>query len=165
MSYGNRIFAALAIGLTIAAIGAAAPAAARLTGSAAQAHNHSDGAKPGKVIIKIDNRKQRMTVFVGGVRRYFFRVSTGKAGYRTPRGTFRPVWLTKMHYSREYNNAKMPNSIFFTRRGHAIHGTSAIRRLGRPASHGCVRLALRNAAVLFALVKHYGKRNVSIRIV
>lgn len=147
------------------AVLASALAALLLLAGAAQARHHADGAKPGKVVIKIDKRKQRMTVLVGGVRRYVFHVSTGKAGYRTPRGAFSALWLTKMHYSRKYNNAKMPNSIFFTRRGHAIHGTAAAGRLGRPASHGCVRLALRNAALLFALVKRYGKRNVSIRIV
>ena len=142
----------------------AALAAVMLLAGTAQA-KRTVGIKSGKVVIMINKRTQRMTVFVGGVRRYVFRVSTGKAGHRTPRGAFRALWLKKLHLSRKYNNAKMPNSIFFTRRGHAIHGTSAIRRLGRPASHGCVRLAPGNAARLFALVKRYGRQNVSIRIV
>lgn len=149
----------------VLAVLTSALAALLLLAGAAQAYNRHHGANPGKVVIKINKRTQRMTVFVGGVRRYVFRVSTGKAGYRTPRGTFRPVRLAKMHYSRKYNNAKMPNSIFFTLRGHAIHGTTAIRRLGRTASHGCIRLAPRNAALLFGLVKRYRMRNVSIRIV
>ena len=140
-------------------------AALMLLAGAAQAKRSFNGAKSGKVIITINKRTQRMTVFVSGVRRYTFRVSTGKAGFATPRGRFRALWLTKMHRSRKYNNAKMPNSIFFTRRGHAIHGTNAVRRLGRTASHGCVRLAPRNAAALYALVKRYGRQNVTIRIV
>ena len=144
----------------------AASASARLAGSA-QAHNrYGHGAKSrGKIVITINKRTQRMVVRVGGVKRYVFRVSTGKRGHATPRGTFRPLVLKKMHYSRKYNMAKMPNSIFFTRRGHAIHATNAVRRLGRPASHGCVRLAPGAAAKLFALVKRVGQRNVTIRIV
>lgn len=140
-------------------------AAFTLLAGAAQAHNRYDAPKSGKVVIKIDRHAQRMTVYAGGKRRYVFRVSTGRAGHVTPRGSFRALSLQKMHRSRKYNNAKMPNSIFFTRAGHAIHGTSAVGRLGRPASHGCVRLAPRNAAILFALVKRYGMHNVSIHIV
>ncbi|MEJ2119123.1 MAG: L,D-transpeptidase [Alphaproteobacteria bacterium] len=145
----------------------AAVAAFTLLAGSAQAHNrYGHGAKSrGKIVITINKRTQRMVVRVGGVKRYVFRVSTGKRGHATPRGTFRPLVLKKMHYSRKYNMAKMPNSIFFTSRGHAIHGTGAVRRLGRPASHGCVRLAPGNAARLFALVKRHGRRNVTIRII
>ena len=145
-------------------------AALMLVAGAAQAHNRYDkGARVktagGKIVITVHKRTQRMTVRLNGKRRYVFRVSTGKRGHATPRGRFKPLWLTKMHYSRKYNMAKMPNAIFFTRRGHAIHGTDAVRRLGRPASHGCVRLAPGHARLLFALVKRYGRKNVSIRIV
>jgi lipoprotein-anchoring transpeptidase ErfK/SrfK len=143
-----------------------ATAAIMLLAGSAQAHNrYHHGARSGKIVITINKRTQRMTVRVGGVTRYVFRVSTGKRGHATPRGTFRPLVLKKMHYSRKYNMAKMPNSIFFTRRGHAIHGTGAVRRLGRPASHGCVRLAPGNAARLFALVKRHGRSNVTIRVI
>jgi lipoprotein-anchoring transpeptidase ErfK/SrfK len=144
-----------------------AVAALMLLAGTAQAHNrYEKGVKSGsKIVIVINKRTQRMVVRVGGVKRYVFRVSTGKRGHATPRGTFRPLVLKKMHYSRKYNMAKMPNSIFFTSRGHAIHGTGAVRRLGRPASHGCVRLAPGNAAKLFALVKRVGQRNVTIRVI
>jgi len=142
-----------------------AVAALMLLAGTAHATKRFDRGVSNKVVITINKRTQRMTVRVGGVKRYTFRVSTGKRGYATPRGRFRPTRLAKMHYSRKYNMAKMPNSIFFTNRGHAIHGTNAVRRLGRPASHGCVRLAPRNAAALFALVRRYGSRNVTIRIV
>jgi lipoprotein-anchoring transpeptidase ErfK/SrfK len=157
LTLNTRISRALAVFIS-------ALVALTLLAGAAQAKRTFAGNR-GKVVIKINKRTQRMTVHVGGVRRYVFRVSTGKAGYRTPGGAFRPLWLTKMHYSRKYNNAPMPNSIFFTRRGHAIHGTSATGRLGRTASHGCVRLSPRNAAALYALVKRYGRQNVTIRIV
>jgi len=147
------------------AVLASAVAALMLLAGAAQAHNRYDGAKSGKVVITIHKRSQRMTVRVGGVTRHVFRVSTGKRGHATPRGSFRALRMARMHYSRKYNMAKMPYSIFFTSRGHAIHGTGAVSRLGRPASHGCVRLAPGNAAKLYALVKRHGQRNVVIRVV
>jgi hypothetical protein len=56
----------------------------------------------------------------------------------------------------------MPHAIFFTRKGHAIHGTEETKKLGRPASHGCVRLTPENARTLFALVKENGLENTEI---
>jgi lipoprotein-anchoring transpeptidase ErfK/SrfK len=68
-----------------------------------------------------------------------------------------------MHYSRKYHNSPMPWSVFF-KGGYAIHGTNAIRRLGRPASHGCIRVHPRNAKKLYQLIKRYGKQNTRIII-
>lgn len=97
--------------------------------------------------------------------RHAWSVSTGKAGHETPVGTFTPSRLVKDHASKEWDNSPpMPHSIFFTHRGHAIHGSNATRSLGRPASHGCVRLAPANAATLFALVRSGGMRNTRIVI-
>jgi hypothetical protein len=56
----------------------------------------------------------------------------------------------------------MPHAIFFTKKGHAVHGTTEIKHLGKPASHGCVRLAPENAGILFALVKEKGLENTEI---
>jgi len=91
-------------------------------------------------------------------------VSTGRKGFNTPTGVFQPYRLTKMHYSRKYDNAPMPHSIFYDG-GYAIHATSEVNRLGRPASHGCVRLHPKNARWLFRLVQEYGAENTYIRIV
>lgn len=91
---------------------------------------------------------------------YVWPVSTARAGYVTPRGHFSPTGLQRMHYSRKYDNSPMPYSIFF-RGGYAIHGSYATGALGRPASHGCVRLAPGNAAVLYQLVQAEGA-NISI---
>ena len=70
--------------------------------------------------------------------------------------------MEKDHFSREWDDAPMPHSIFFTTRGHAIHGTEHTRNIGRPASHGCVRLEPENARVLFGLVKQEGMANVRV---
>ena len=93
---------------------------------------------------------------------YQWPVSTARRGYVTPTGTFHPYSLQPMHYSKKYDNAPMPNSIFFSG-GYAIHATPHVGNLGRPASHGCVRLHPANAATLFNIVKH--DPNTTIRIV
>lgn len=112
-----------------------------------------------KVQISIDLTTQRMHV-TSTSGSYTWKVSTGRGKYHTPLGTYRPTVMRRMHYSRKYDNAPMPYSIFF-RGGYAIHGTKAVRALGRPASHGCIRLSTRNAAKLYAMVKREG---ASIRI-
>lgn len=109
-----------------------------------------------EVVIAVDKDAQRMTVTVDGQARYDWPVSTGVDGYDTPSGAHRPFRMELTHFSREFDDAPMPNAIFFTGQGHAIHGTNHTRRLGSAASHGCVRLAPKNAATLFSLVKTQG---------
>ena len=116
------------------------------------------------VLITIDKSTQRMAVSVDGVQKYVWPVSTGAKGYTTPSGSFTPFRMEAEHYSKEWDDAPMPNSVFFTPKGHAIHGSNATRRLGSPASHGCVRLAPQNAAALFALIQKKGMYNTKIVI-
>src|SRR5262245_48348137 len=108
------------------------------------------------VLIIIDKTAQSMTVEVDGTPRHQWPISSGRRGYATPRGTYPPFRMEEDHYSREWDDAPMPHSIFFTRIGHAIHGTLEVKRLGTAASHGCVRLEPANAATLFALVRSEG---------
>lgn len=110
-----------------------------------------------RVDIRVDLASQTMRVSGPNGEDYRWAISSGTKGYRTPTGVYGAKRLAKMHYSRKYDNAPMPNSIFF-RGGYAIHGTNALRRLGAPASHGCIRLAPGNAAKLFAMVKQSGAR-------
>jgi hypothetical protein len=107
------------------------------------------------LVARIDVSKQTMTVLENGVVAYSWKVSTAGRGYRTPRGSYRPTRMHTMWYSRKYDNSPMPHSIFF-RGGYAIHGTDRIKSLGRPASHGCVRLHPSNARALYRLVKAHG---------
>ena len=113
--------------------------------------------------IVIDKDAQRMIVVVDGVKRHSWPISTGRAEQPTPSGRFRPLTFVRREYSRLYDDAPMPYAIYFTNDGHAIHGTRA--GLGAPASHGCVRLGLRNAARLFAMTKRHGRAKTVIRIV
>ena len=114
-----------------------------------------------KVVVTIDKSTQHMSVSVDGTPRYNFAVSTGRAGYGTPSGTYRPQRLARTWFSKKYYNSPMPHSIFF-HGGFAIHGSYEISRLGGPASHGCVRLHPSNAAALYALVQKEGMENTSI---
>lgn len=116
---------------------------------------------PRSIVAQINLSRQRMEVTVNGVPRYSWPISTARRGYRTPLGSYRPQRMYRRYFSRKYDNAPMPYSIFFNG-GYAIHGTTDLKRLGRPASHGCVRLHPSNAATLFALVKEYGAGNTRI---
>ena len=104
-----------------------------------------------------------MNVSVDGTPVYSWPVSTARPGYVTPRGTFRPIRTERMWYSRKYDMSPMPFAVFF-RGGYAIHGTQYLRSLGRPASHGCVRLHPANAAIFYRLVREQGLRNTRIVI-
>ena len=114
------------------------------------------------ILINIDKASQKMTVSVDGQNRYHWPVSTGRAGYSTPSGTFTAKSMNKIWYSREWDNAPMPHAIFFTKNGHAIHGTDEVKKLGKPASHGCVRLSPQNASTLFTLVADNGLENTQV---
>ncbi|MGK2923252.1 MAG: L,D-transpeptidase [Methyloceanibacter sp.] len=115
------------------------------------------------VVAQINLSSQRMHVFVNGKPAHTWKVSTARSGYRTPTGTYKPYHLARRHYSSIYNNSPMPHSIFFYK-GYAIHGSYETKYLGRPASHGCVRLHPSNAARLYSLVQRYGAGNTTIRI-
>ena len=113
---------------------------------------------------RIDISAQRMTVSKYGRVLYSWPVSTARSGYITPRGNYRPTQLHRMWYSRKYDMSPMPYSVFF-RGGYAIHGTNAVKRLGTPASHGCVRLHTANAATFYSMVKQVGAGNTRIVVV
>ncbi len=113
------------------------------------------------VLVTIDKTTQHMTVDVDGHQLYSWPVSTGAPGYDTPSGSFKAFRMEADHYSKEWDDAPMPHSIFFTTEGHAIHGSYA-KTIGQPASHGCVRLAPQNATTLFNLVKEQGVLNTKV---
>jgi lipoprotein-anchoring transpeptidase ErfK/SrfK len=118
----------------------------------------------GPVSITVDLTTQTMDVVADGRRLYSFDVSTGRKGYTTPTGKFRPIRMHEMWYSSKYENSPMPFSIFF-HGGYAIHGTGDIKHLGQVASHGCVRLHPDNAEKLYELVKQVGMANTRITLI
>src|ERR1700712_118336 len=124
----------------------------------------ASGAAQAKVAITVDKDNQQMTVAVDGVERYHWPVSTGIPSRETPSGSFRTFRMEEDHFSKEFDDAPMPHSIFFTKVGHAIHGTDSVNRLGSPASHGCVRLSRANASTLYALVQKEGVLNTTVAL-
>ncbi len=114
------------------------------------------------ILITIDKSAQEMSVAVDGAQRYVWPVSTGRPGYDTPNGTFKPNRMDADHYSQEWDNAPMPHAIFFDLDGHAIHGFFDVKHLGRAVSHGCVRLSPDHAQTLFNMVKAQGMSDTKV---
>jgi len=114
------------------------------------------------VAVTIDKTTQRMMVAVDGSVRWVWPVSTGQLAYDTPNGKYTAFRMEADHFSKEWDDAPMPHSIFFSPKGHAIHGYLNTRRIGSPASHGCVRLEPANAAKLYALVEQQGLPNTKV---
>lgn len=123
------------------------------------------GPAQAEIVVTVDKSAQRMTVKHDAELLYSWPVSTGRSGYATPSGSYTAFRMEADHYSREWDDAPMPHSIFFTKIGHAIHGSYATNKLGMPASHGCVRLSPKNAATLFALVEREGVTNTKVVLI
>jgi hypothetical protein len=123
----------------------------------------SIGSAEAKLDILVDKTTQRMLVIQDGYMRYIWPVSTGRDEMATPNGVYTPQRLERNWFSSAYYNSPMPYSIFF-HNGYAIHGSSAIDKLGGPASHGCVRLHPHHAALLFDLVQQEGPGNTTIEV-
>lgn len=117
-----------------------------------------------RVVAHVSVTSQLMKVYHEGRLLYTWPVSTAKAGKITPSGTYEPEFLSKNHRSSRYNNAPMPFAIFYDG-NYAIHGTDQIKRLGKPASNGCVRLHPDNAKILFNMVRAEGMENMRVVIV
>ena len=129
----------------------------------AQPESNSGAKKAGSaVIINIDKTKQEMTVLVDGIEKYHWPVSTGRAGYSTPSGTYTATSMNEIWYSKQWDNSPMPHSIFFMKDGHAVHGSYEVKNLGKPVSHGCVRISPENATTLYALVEENGLENTQV---
>ena len=115
------------------------------------------------VQVRVNLGTQRLTVTGPSVGKVF-KISSGLAPEHGTPGSgkcFAPDFMESMHYSSLYNKAPMPNSIFFN--GNiALHATEAEHLLGRPASHGCIRMSKVDAKTLFDIVKANGKANTSI---
>lgn len=110
--------------------------------------------RPVTLVLNADLGAQRLTVIEDGKIKHTWPISSGRDGFATKTGTFKPQWASKLWYSRQYDNAPMPHAVFF-HGGMAFHATTATGMLGRRASHGCIRLSPANAAALFKLVhKH-----------
>lgn len=120
-------------------------------------------AQAARLEAHVDISQQKMRVYQNGKLKHVWPVSTARRGKVTPTGSWGAKFLSKNHKSSRYNNAPMPHSIFYSG-NFAIHGTNQIKRLGRPASAGCVRLHPEHARVLFNMTARVGLRNMRVRV-
>lgn len=118
---------------------------------------------PPTLIANVDLSRQTMTVSINGEQRYRWRISSGVQRFATPTGNFYPQWTSRMWYSKQYDNAPMPNAVFING-GVAVHATYEVSRLGGPASHGCIRLAPANAKTFYDLVARHGLMRTRVNV-
>ena len=104
----------------------------------------------GAVEIVVSIPQQVAYIYRGGTLIGLTTVSTGRPGHETPTGTFPIMEKHREHYSNLYNSAPMPFMQRLTMGGIALH---AGQIPGRPASHGCVRLPLAFARILFGVTQ------------
>ncbi len=142
--------------------GATEAASAKGASPAAATAAKEESPAASSILITIDKSTQKMTVSVDGSDRYTWPVSTGRPMYATPSGTYSPSSMNEVWYSKEWDNAPMPHAIFFMKDGHAIHGSYEVKTLGKPVSHGCVRISPQNATVLYGLVKATGLKHTQV---
>lgn len=138
-----------------------APPAAEPTETPPQVADAAPTTTPVTLRLDVDLATQRLTVTERGEVRAVWPISSGRAPTVTKTGTFRPQWASRMWYSRQYDMAPMPYAVFFNG-GIAFHATQATHLLGRPASHGCVRLAPQNARALYGLIHAHGFAHTEI---
>ncbi len=127
-------------------------------------HRHRAPPLPPIVVVNVNIASQTMSVSVNGWPEGYWRISSAREGYHTPRGSYRVTRMARVYFSKKYDDAPMPNSVFFYG-GYAIHATNHISQLGRPASHGCIRLHPSDSAEFFELVEQYGMSRTRINII
>ncbi len=117
-----------------------------------------------RVWARINKQAQRLYLYVDGVMVDTFKVSTGDAKHQTPNMSVRAAGpIFKKYTSKKFPGGdymglgNMPYAVFF-RGGFAIHGTTPgnFSKLGKPASHGCVRLHPDDAVIFNELVRTVG---------
>lgn len=109
---------------------------------------HPDRSQNGPVVVLVSIPKQWVVIYRGGVRIAASTCSTGKPGHTTPAGVFVILQKDQHHHSSTYNDAPMPYMERLTWEGVALHAGNLP---GYPASHGCVRLPLEFAKLLFTV--------------
>jgi lipoprotein-anchoring transpeptidase ErfK/SrfK len=110
----------------------------------------AERAASGPVEIVVSLEAQMAYVYRAGTLIAATTVSTGRAGHRTPTGSFTILQKNRRHFSNLYNNAPMPNMQRLTWDGIALHAGALP---GYPASHGCIRLPMEFSRLLFDVTR------------
>ncbi len=135
-------------------------------------HEKKNGRIDSRVWARVNKDDQRLYLYIDGKVVDTFKVSTGSTRHETPTFDMQPKgpifqkYTSKKYPGGNYNGlGNMPYAIFI-QGGYALHGTTRgnIPRLGRKASHGCVRLHPDNAKILNELVRKAGLENFWVTI-
>lgn len=117
--------------------------------SAGKSNKQSTLPRPeGPLLIAISLGSQTLAVYDRNGRVTSSPISSGRSGFRTPKGIFTILQKNRTHFSNLYNSAPMPFMQRLTWSGVALH---AGHLPGYPASHGCIRLPYSFARTLFSL--------------
>lgn len=120
-----------------------------------QPPSNNGGGGTGPLSVIVDLSSQMAYVYRGDTQINSTAVNTGKAGFETPTGTF--YINLKLRYDdmsgreggESWDVSNVPYAMYFTNRGHALHGAPWARSFGSPRSHGCVNLPMGFAAWLW----------------
>lgn len=112
---------------------------------------HPEVSPSGPVVVIVSLTEQRAHVYRNGLRIGVSTISSGKPGHSTPTGVYPILQKRVEHYSNLYDNAPMPYMQRLTWGGVALH---AGRNPGYPASHGCIRMPLEFAKLLYDVTSH-----------
>ena len=104
-------------------------------------------APDGPMLMVVNLETQRAVVYRNALPVAITTVSSGKPGHETPTGIFTILQKQKMHHSNLYDSAPMPFMQRLTWDGIALHAGNLP---GHAASHGCVRLPAKLAALLYS---------------
>ena len=111
---------------------------------------HRQETSEGPIEIVVSLPQQRAYVFRGDTLIGVSTVSSGRAGYDTPTGSYAILQKARFHRSNLYDNAPMPFMQRLTWDGLALHAGAVP---DHPASHGCIRLPPQFARDLFAMTR------------
>ncbi len=128
--------------------------------------------KAAAVWCDVSKKDQRMYLYIEGECVDTFKVSTGGKGHTTPNIDRKPSgpsfskYTSKKYPGGNYNGLGNMPYVLFVQGGYGLHGTTNgnIPKLGKPASHGCVRLHPDNAKIVFELAKAVGVENMWVTI-
>lgn len=119
------------------------------------------------IFVDIDKSTQTLRLYLDGRLADQWLVSTGRSGFGTP--NFNKRFNGRIF--QRYDSAKYPGGDYmglgnmpyamFISGGIALHGTPQgnWKNLGRPASHGCIRIHPANAKYLNGLLRQVGVAN------
>lgn len=101
------------------------------------------------ILVTVDLSNQKAWVEIEGVRQIDTKISTGRAGYRTPAGRY---VITNKYKDWTSTIYKVPMP-YFMRLNCSSIGLHSGYVTGRPASHGCIRLPYEIAKKVFGMVR------------